>query len=371
MKASFMNKRSILFALFGGVVAGLLSLPPTTDRFTSGHMIFTLLSTLPIFMAGLSGGARSCILAALLATSLSTSLNNINGIFFGLTLALPASLLVGVAVMPINFWRQPSLLLSKSLRMSKIRNLFGKFGGEYIEVPSGSLLLISLLAMGCTVLLLGSFLLFYGKADPELELTTLLQSALPAANLTGLPQDDQNLIEWVVKNLARFPSLFILSWMICLTLNGILAQGLLMRFNYNLRTSPDIGNISLPGWFSAIGLILLLAAIGSETEKLQIWLELNLPESAADMISGVILYHGGLAQFPWVGYIARNLLLIQMLGFFFAGMGVMHSLSRKRPYRNLMLGVYYTLALFVPWVMLVTNVIGFLEPWAKMRRRLA
>ncbi|MCX8506045.1 MAG: hypothetical protein ORN98_05470 [Alphaproteobacteria bacterium] len=366
-----MNKRSILFALIGGLVAGLCSIPPASERFIAGHMIFMLLSTLPIFLAGLSGGVRSSILASLLATSISTSLNSINGLFFGLTLAFPAALLGGVAVMPINFWRQPGLLFSKSVRMSKMRTLFGKFSGDYIEVPSGSLLLISILTIGWTVLILGSFLMFHGKANPELELATLLRNALAETILIGSPESDQNLFDWVIKLLARFPSLFVLSWMICLTLNGILAQGLLMRFNYNLRTSPDIGNIALPGWFSVIGLVLLLVAVGSESEKLQIWLDDYLPKSVADPISAIIFYHGGLAQFPWVGYIARNLLLIQMLGFFFAGMGVMHYLSRKRPYRNLILSVYYTLALLVPWVMLVTNVIGFLEPWAKMRRRLA
>ena len=369
-----MTKRSILFALFGGLTAGLTSFTPSNDRIMIGQVILLTLVSLPIFLAGLSSGVRSGLIAALLATSISISLNGESGIVFGLTIALPAAFLVSMAVMPINFWRQPVLLFSKSLRLSKIRTLFGKNADEYVEVPSGSILLLALILMGGMVFVALSMIIFWGESNPEFIISKAITEMIKDTNLADLPKDANLMLESAVLTIARFPSLMVESWLICLAFNGIIAQGLLMRFNYNLRTAPDMGNLGFPIWFSVIGLCLLMISLGAEAGKMQDWLGQNLPQSVAQTITAMTLSNSELFSYswtPWIGYIARNLLLIQMLGFFFAGMAVMHTLSRKRPYRILVLIVYYALALMVPWVMLATNIIGLIEPWAKLRRRLA
>ncbi|MDI9349801.1 MAG: hypothetical protein QM537_07350 [Candidatus Symbiobacter sp.] len=360
-----MTKRSILFALFGGVAAGLCSLPPDNDRVVVGHFILMTLAALPIFLAGLSGGIRSAVLTAFLATSISTSLGGIGGIFFGLLMAIPAAMLASIAVMPINFWRKPNLSFFKTLRPSRIRNLFGKNGDDYIEVPSGSILLLCLVWAGWTVFLTASYFTLSGQANPDAALKDAMNAVLPPSSFAALSSSDQVTIGWVLQILARFPSILVEGWMMCLLLNGILAQGLLMRFNYHLRTPPDIGNIVFPVWFSLMGLGLLGISLCAEAD----WFGPDMLKNLADRLHFITLPEGVLTMLPWVGYIARNLLLLQMTGFFFAGLAVIHCLARKRPYRILLLSVYYGLALMVPWVMLMTNIIGLIEPWTKLRRR--
>lgn len=122
------------------------------------------------------------------------------------------------------------------------------------------------------------------------------------------------------------------------TLNGILAQALLVKFGKNLRPSPKMQEILLPWW---------------------VWY----------MAAGTALI-GFLFGDTWFGLLSLNIFYLTLTAFFFEGLGVLHSVAKRGGNGRLFLWtLYFVLALMIGLVVIVVA-IGIFEPWLRLRERI-
>lgn len=119
--------------------------------------------------------------------------------------------------------------------------------------------------------------------------------------------------------------------------NGALAQGALVRFGHNRRPTPRVSDIELPRW-----------ALG--------------PVAAGPALA--ILGDGVPAHF------GSNLSPVLCLPFFFVGLAVVHAYARRRPLRWVILVGTYAAIMVFGWPAAALVVLGFVEQWAGIRRRL-
>ena len=71
-------------------------------------------------------------------------------------------------------------------------------------------------------------------------------------------------MSFVAEMAKVFPALAVASWLLMMTINGVLAQGALARFALNRRPSPDIATLTVPRWLlPAIVIAALLALVVS------------------------------------------------------------------------------------------------------------
>ncbi len=135
-----------------------------------------------------------------------------------------------------------------------------------------------------------------------------------------------------------FPAAVVGSWIVMVTVNGALAQGLLQRFQRNLRPSPDMAELSLP---VAVPAALGVAAIA--------W----------------VVADGAL------GFIGRNVAVILMVPFFFLGLAVVHAFVRGSRLRSWLLVSAYGSMMLFGWPVLLVAVLGLFEQGLGLRRRIA
>jgi hypothetical protein len=137
---------------------------------------------------------------------------------------------------------------------------------------------------------------------------------------------------------ALFPGIGAATWMLVTGANGTLAQRLLVWWRRNRRPTPDIVAVGLPRWIA----IAFAAAL-----------------AAAFLLPGT------------AGYLGRNALPIFGLAFFVAGLAVIHAAARRFSAPGPILGLVYALILFMSPVTVAVAVLGLIEQWAGLRRRLA
>jgi len=110
-----------------------------------------------------------------------------------------------------------------------------------------------------------------------------------------------------------------------------------VRFGANWRPSPDLARLALP-----------------------LWLPLAVGVAAAAMI------FGGTGR-----YLGLNALIALCVPFGLAGLAVLHMAARRLPHPTMALVCFYTLAVMFGWPFLAVTVLGLLEHWLGLRRRLA
>jgi hypothetical protein len=135
-----------------------------------------------------------------------------------------------------------------------------------------------------------------------------------------------------------FPGLMATSWLVMIVLNAILAQTLAVRFGWNRRPSPDLTRLELPSWlWPALGAAGLVALLGD---------------------------HG------W-GFLGRSLLIVFVVPYVFLGLAVIHTLVRRWSHPSWLLAAVYGALVLLGWPILAVLLLGFVEDWAHLRRRLA
>jgi hypothetical protein len=163
-------------------------------------------------------------------------------------------------------------------------------------------------------------------------LTTVLAQVIPEVEASRIDEVAGPAAAWGIGISAA-------TWMVLLlTLNGVLAQGVLVRFGHAIRPSPAIAELELPTWPT--------------------WL------LAACAVTAVV--SSGTPAF-----IARNLVPVALVPFFFGGLAVVHCLCHRSKARGLLLFVFY-IALFI-WALVLPPalaVLGLIDQWAGFRRRL-
>jgi hypothetical protein len=118
---------------------------------------------------------------------------------------------------------------------------------------------------------------------------------------------------------------------------GLMAT-LAVRFGWNRRPSPDLTRLELPSWlWPAVGAAGLVALLGD---------------------------HG------W-GFLGRSLLIVFVVPYVFLGLAVIHTLVRRWSHPSWLLAALYAALVLLGWPILAVLLLGFVEDWAHLRRRLA
>lgn len=267
------------------------------------------LAPLPLFAAGLSLNVRGAAIAgctASLAIGLASGSVQ-TGLLFLATYGLPTAIVLRQA------------LLSR-------RNT----AGEIEWYPPGLTLLwligYSLVSLAAAALLTATTPGgLYAVAGHALESVPGTMQPLFAGDSRSV--GPEQLALWL-------PGIVGVSWLLMMTVNGLLAQSMVRRLGRNIRPNMCVSEMELPSW-AVLGFSLAaLAAVVS-------------PASVAAIGLGMALMLG--------------------LGFFFVGLGVLHAILRGHP---MVLAALYV-SLVLSWPALLVTALGLVEQWADLRRRVA
>jgi len=294
------NSTTLAISVLGGLLSAALAVSYLIP--IPGFVLFSYLATLPLFLLGLGIGVRPLYGAALLATLLVLLLEGplAAGEFFFFSALIPA------------------VLISRALLNRQTS------AGETSWYPASYLLRDFTFATGVIMLLaLGGYFYLTQGGDPQALVKTLLTTLDPQGHM----KDAEPIL---VKIFPILPGFFAFSWGVMILMNGALAQGLLVRFNQNLRPSPSLVTLEVPKSFLiAFALFLLLSFIG-------------------------------------VGYLeilGKNGAIVLALPFFLVGLGVVHRWLHKTSYATVGLTLFYFLLGLFLWPIVFVILLGILKPW--------
>ena len=294
----------------GGVISALLYALVT--RGSLGGVLLAYFCQLPLFVIGLRLGATASVIAGAVAAAGVIAVSGVLGAFvFILVNAAPVVFLV----------RQG--LLSRPDKNSNTQ-----------WYPPG------LLAVGATLyglgLLVVAWLWLNVSTGGIEESVRAYLGEVTSTILKGQPAEmQQALIDNVVPIL---PGTVALSWLVMLVINGVLGQGLVARFERNLRPSPDFAMLELPNWLTVLGVALVIGAF---------------------LLPGTL------------GYFAKSAAFILALPFFLVGLSVIHVAARRISAGTLLLVLFYLLMLLFGWPAVFVAFFGLIEQRAGFRQKWA
>jgi len=292
--------RNWLVPAAGGALSAL---PLVLALAAPSGLFFALLVPLPLFLVGLSSGAQMAVVSSAVS---------------GLILLATGGVALVIGALVVLFG--PVVLLSRQALLSRP----GADGA--VEWYPAGLLAAWLAAVGIGWLALMVLLLpDAANGGLEQQLQVLLLERLQDM-IVGLPDDQLDLL---ARRLAAFGlGAGVISWLVLLALNAVLAQGVLARYGWNRRPSPDLAELRLPAW---LGWALPIAAAGA-----------------------ILLPGDG-------GFVLRNLAVVLLLPFFFAGLQA----------RTLVLVGFYVMLVLLSWPAVLVAGLGLIDHWADLRRRAA
>lgn len=275
-----------------------------------GALILAYLAQLPLFVIGLWLGFAG---AAMAGAAAAVALAAAGGIVFALVY-LVANAVPAVAVSYLAQLNRP-----------------GADGGTEWYPPGQ---LIGWLVGSAMAAFLMTTVIFAGESGgAEGLIRNFVETALRTLVPAGQAADG---LGGVAALVARFfPGVVADSWIIMVIANAVLAQGLLARFGRNLRPTPAMQDIELPSWVMGATAV---AAIGS-----------FMPGTA--------------------GFVGGNLVLMAVLAYALAGLGVVHALVQRSPSRTIALVATYTFLFIFGWPIVIVALLGAAEPWLNLRRR--
>ncbi len=294
------NSTTAVITVLGGLLSATLFLLHMFPL--PGLALISNLAALPLFLIGLGLGLRPLYGAGLLAT------------FFMLLLEGPITASVFVVLTVLG----PTLLINRALLNRK------KPLGKIAWYPS-SLLLRDLTLISGIVMILALGIYLYLTQGGNLQI--LVKTLLKAFDPQGHAKDVEPLL---ISLFPFLPGFFAFSWALMILINGAIAQGLLSRFQRNLRPSPSLDNINVPKSFLILfGLSILLSAIGVGSLEL----------------------------------LGKNATCVLLLPFFLVGLGIVHQWIRKTSFPIAGLTVFYFLLFLLFWPILFIILLGILKPW--------
>lgn len=290
-----------------GAVAGCLYLAVVFG--TPGALILVYLTQLPLFLAGLWLGAGAAAIAGVC----------------GALVLIAASDLLGAAVFAaLN--AAPVTLLVRQALLARRRD-DGTLGWYPPGLLAAWLTGLALAGIAAAVLLLG------GPDGLQAALQNVVGQVLDRLAQRPIPNRDQ-----VAGGLAMLiPGIVAASWMIMAVVNASLAQGILARFGLNWRPRLDLAELALPLWVPA--------ALG---------------------LAAAAIVAGGAWRF-----IGVNMLIALSVTFCLAGLAVLHAAVRRLRQPGTVLLCFYVAAMLFGWPFVIAAVVGLLENWLGLRRRLA
>ena len=133
------------------------------------------------------------------------------------------------------------------------------------------------------------------------------------------------------------PGVVAASWMVTTVANAALAQGLLGALRRELAAEPAHGGAR-----------------------------------PADLAYGGARAGGGGGDLPGAPrFVGLNITLALFVAFCLAGLAVLHAAVRRLSQPTMVLVFFYTMATMFGWPFLIVAVLGLLESWLGLRRRLA
>jgi len=314
-----MMRSLILGSLAGGASAVLVLIA------ASGPLGIMLgyLAPLPLFLAGLTHGLPAVVIAGGVGTLISALNGLLSGGIYLVTFAAPAALVVRQALLA-----RPATEASANAEVH----------GDLEWYPAGQLVVW---LVGWALGLFGLALLLTADHEGGMPgmLQPLLEQFLAAMPQNGTAQQGGDMAA-MAKNLATMmPAVFGFSWLVMMTINGTLAQGLARMLKQNRRPTPRYRLLVLPR--------LLAFAL------------------AAAIVAGLVLPGDA-------GFIGATVAAILAFPFFLQGLAVVHGVAAKAAVPGLILAAFYA-ALVVAGALVgvLVVILGFIEEWAGFRRRFA
>ena len=296
-------------AVLAGVVSSALFLCLLTG--VPGMVLFAYFVQLPLMLAGLAMGLTASMVAVVSALL-------INGVIAGAV----ATMIYGV------IQALPALIVVRQALLAR------QDGGNVEWYPPG-LLLAQLTCVAGLGIGLAFLLLLDHPGGLQGAIEAFLASALVEMGaIEAEAVSSAELGPWMF----LFPGLMATSWLVMVVLNAVLAQALAVRLGWNRRPSPDLTRLELPSWlWPALGAAGLVALLGE---------------------------HG------W-GFLGRSLLIVFVVPYVFLGLAVIHTLVRRWSHPTWLLAALYAALVLLGWPILAVLLLGFVEDWAHLRRRLA
>ena len=304
--------RTLIIAAIAGLISGAVFIAPMYQSVLG--MLFINFTHLPLFLAGLGLGTAAVGVAALTGTLIVGAAQGVGPLLsFLAAIALPAALAVRQALQ----WRNAS-------------------DGSVAWYPTGRLLVLMVCYGAGTFILLYMFMGSDGHG--MIETIRVMLDDMLTVMIPAMGEDERLLASglWA----PYIPAALIVSWLITLTVNGAIAQGLLNRAGRNVRPSFEFIKTELP-----IGFAFALVA------------------------SGALWYFASGAS----TFFVQTLTIVIALAYLFVGLAVVHQLSRGWPMRPLMLTLFYLMLLFFlgwPGLALVAAV-GLVDQLFRLRPRFA
>lgn len=274
----------------------------------SAALILTFFCQVPLFYVALTRGARDAFVSVVAACLCATLFFDLGvGVVFFLIFGLPCLLLVWV-------------LLSQGPKGAK-------------ESKTATLVIVQQLYG----LLLMTFV--FGMVEVALR-NGIVSQLMPLLSRPPFKNIVPNLSpELVTQFLRVMPGASLLWTMMATFMSGAMVQTLLSKRNLSLIRKPlRLEKLNLPLW---PWILLVVSALVS------------------------IFF-----QKIFLGAFCVNVLLVLMIVFLVQGVSIMHAFCLDRPHGTGLLWVFYAFMVFFQEVALVMVVMGILEPWLQMRRRI-
>ena len=292
-----------------------------------GSLLLALLTPLPLFLVGLSMGARPLSIAGAAAALIVIAFTStLGGVVYIFTHAAPAFLISWKAGLSrpatsnnapeTEVWYPPGLLAiwltAAPIAMVVAAFLYGSVNGDGFREMVASHLepLLQMVRSAPAETLPGL------KADPTADQLTMIESLIV------------HLVPLTVALVGMFTSMA----------NGLLAQGVLARLGHNIRPSPRMSEIDLPLW--------LIAGL-----------------------AGSLLVHFLIDGN--VGFLAITIAGILAFPVFLSGLGLAHAMAERAGSPFAILFMTYTMLVIAGYVMMLVLVtMGLVDHFAGLKARI-
>ncbi len=313
-------RNQLLIALLLGLVSAVVFASATTGPMLFRYVLF-LLTSLPIFLAGLGWGWRfAAVAGGASATFVALLAGPLAGAIYALTQIMPAIILSYLALLNRTYVPEGS-------------------DADVTEwYPVGRLVLWAAVMAGTITLLV---LLIIGQDFEELRagLKTYLSEAIKTSmpeSAGGAPLDEQQLETMTNIVVAVMPAASAVSWLTALVVNLWLAGRITLAAGQLQRPWPDISGLEFP---PGTALMLLASMLGTGAKGI-------------------------------TGAVGTAFLGAFFLAYVFAGLAVIHYITRGKSWRSLGLWMLYLGLLVVAvWIAVVIALVGLAERPLRLRDR--
>ncbi|MCU0954405.1 MAG: YybS family protein [Hyphomicrobium sp.] len=313
-------RNQVFIALLLGLVSAVVFLSATTGPMLIRFALF-LLTSLPIFLAGLGWGWRFAALAGIVSVSIVAAASNfqVAGVY-ALTQILPAIVLSYLAL--LNRLYQPDGADSETVEWYPVGRLV-----LWAAVMAGTITLAVLVVIGQDFDELRTGLKGY--------LSETIKTNMPPG-ADGKPLDDSQLETMTDIMVAVLPAASAVSWLTALVFNLWLAGRITLAAGQLRRPWPDISAMEYPSG-TALMLLASLLATGAK----------------------------GTA-----GAVGTAFLGAFFLAYVLAGLAVIHYVTRAKPWRPFGLWLLYIGLLVVAvWIAVIIALVGLADRPLRLRER--